>query len=304
MLLFVIIFGIGFVMASITLFFLYYDLKKIEAQLQFLEHTETNQVLTTASHLKVITRIVQILNRIRKKEKRQKNQILVKEKELQQAITNISHDFRTPLTTALGYMEQLQEMDSNQQNLYKIVYRKLQHLNLLIDQFFAFSKWKDNRKVTIEICNIVTLLYETIASFYPELENCKINFHIANESLYLKTNRDLLEHIYLNLLQNYIRYGEDELTITIEVEQEITLIFANKTQQNIDTTHIFDRFYTSDISRTNGGTGLGLAIVKEFTESLNGTVQAFYQKPEIAFYIRFPIEQLVDPISKYKNRKD
>ena len=85
----------------------------------------------------------------------------------------------------------------------------------------------------------------------------------------------MLLRIFDNLIGNALKHGIGNLVIAIELTETIQITFKNKLYStDIDMNHIFDEFYTTDISRTKGNTGLGLAIVKQFVEMLGGTVSA------------------------------
>ena len=85
----------------------------------------------------------------------------------------------------------------------------------------------------------------------------------------------MLLRIFDNLIGNALKHGIGDLTIRLEKSDAIKISFSNGVlDENIDTVHIFDEFYTKDISRTGGSTGLGLAIAKEFTELLGGRIAA------------------------------
>ena len=87
--------------------------------------------------------------------------------------------------------------------------------------------------------------------------------------------------IFDNLISNALKHGTGNLTISVDLVKDIQsnetvqIRFANELHDPaMDINHIFDEFYTTDISRTKGNTGLGLAIVKQFTEILNGSISA------------------------------
>jgi signal transduction histidine kinase len=85
----------------------------------------------------------------------------------------------------------------------------------------------------------------------------------------------MLLRIFDNLISNALKHGEGDLTISVDCTERIQIRFENTLlSPNIDTEHIFDEFYTTDISRTKGNTGLGLAIAKQFTEMLGGSISA------------------------------
>lgn len=113
-------------------------------------------------------------------------------------------------------------------------------------------------------------LYETL------LMTNKLTHHLLLESR-------SCENYYKELMENYIRNDE-----RLSEKNGIRLSFENDiVDTNIDIEHIFDEFYTSDISRTKGNTGLGLSIAKEFTEMLGGNISANKLKNRLIIKISF-----------------
>ena len=91
----------------------------------------------------------------------------------------------------------------------------------------------------------------------------------------------MLLRIFDNLISNALKHGTGNLTVSVDLaenvqaDKTVQITFENELHDSdMDIKHIFDEFYTTDISRTKGNTGLGLAIVKQFTEILNGSISA------------------------------
>lgn len=106
-------------------------------------------------------------------------------------------------------------------------------------------------------------------------ENRKIIFEFPKQKLNILSNQNMLLHIFDNLICNVLKHGKEDLTITVEETESIKIIFKNELiSPDIDKGHIFDEFYTMDISQIKGNKGLELAIVKKFTETLNGSIYA------------------------------
>ena len=99
----------------------------------------------------------------------------------------------------------------------------------------------------------------------------------------------MLTRVFDNLIGNSYKHSNSNLNIKVEEKENIEIIFSNKLEnQNLDINHIFDEFYTVDISRTKNNTGLGLAIAKEFIENLEGTIQAKEKKDNLEVIIKLP----------------
>ena len=104
----------------------------------------------------------------------------------------------------------------------------------------------------------------------------------------INSNTGMLMRIFDNLIGNSLKHGNGDLIVTVLGDNEIKIIFENEPEiRNVDYDHIFDEFYTTDISRTKGNTGLGLAIAKQFTEMLGGEINAEPHEDIFRVSIRF-----------------
>lgn len=263
------------------LFLLKKEIKRIGNNLDELLKIDSNKVLNgrfTNKELNVLLlKINNMLNYVRNKELNleQKNNSLKRE------ITNITHDLRTPLTSSLGYIELI--LDSNlpreeEERELKIIENKLLRLEELINSFFEFSMiTTDSTKIEMEQINLVALAQECISHYYDDFtkENRNIIFENKIKKCLITSNAEILKRIIDNLISNALKHSDSDLIIKLYEKSNIKLSFENKIiDSNLNVEHIFDEFYTSDISRTKGNTGLGLAIAKEFTEMLNGNIDA------------------------------
>lgn len=214
---------------------------------------------------------------------------------LEQMITNISHDLRTPLTSALGYINLIQHSglsEDEKKRELEIIEKRLIRLEELISSFFEMSKiisvGKEPEKSEI---NLVSVIEEAAAHYYDDYcnNNRNIIFDCCARKIKLYSNQNMLLRIFDNLIGNALKHGKGDLTISVKNDPgKIEIAFKNGfTEQNLDTKHIFDEFYTTDISRTKGNTGLGLAIAKQLTEMLGGEIQAFQHENQLMFTIGF-----------------
>ena len=204
-----------------------------------------------------------------------------KNNSLKKEITNITHDLRTPLTSSLGYIDLILKSNlskEEQERELKIVENRLLRLEELINSFFEFSMiTTDNKKIDMEQTNLVAIIEEYISHYYDDFTREKRKIVFVNEikKYSIFSNAEILKRIIDNLISNSLKHSNSDLIIKLSEKNDIKLSFENDiVDTSIDIDHIFDEFYTSDISRTKGNTGLGLAIAKEFTEMLGGTISA------------------------------
>ena len=204
-----------------------------------------------------------------------------KKHELEQMMTNISHDLRTPLTSAMGYINLIQNAglsETEKSRELDIVGQRLIRLEELINSFFEFSQIVSSgappKKTEL---NIILVLEESIVHYYDDYSNQdrKISFDCTKSKLLINSNKNMLLRIFDNLIGNALKHGSGDLKISVSDNKGAAIKFTNElADTDIEVMRVFDEFYTTDISRTKGNTGLGLAIAKQFTEALGGTISA------------------------------
>ena len=149
----------------------------------------------------------------------------------------------------------------------KIIENRLLRLEELINSFFEFSMiTTDNKKIDMKQINLVAAVEECISQYYDDFtkEKRRIIFENEIKKYIILSNVEILKRIIDNLINNSLKHSNSDLIIKLSEKNDIRLSFENDiVDTSIDIDHIFDEFYTSDISRTKGNTGLGLAIAKE-----------------------------------------
>lgn len=276
------------------LFFMKREVRRIKKEIFLIHKNNSNNLVNSEFKAKELTELIDEINKILKKEKENFSAEVKQKKMLNSVMLNISHDLRTPLTSALGYtnmllsQEKLSEIDFNEINIIK---ERLLRLEELIDSFFVFSKISNESKnIEKDNANLIELLEDSIVSYYDEFKKEDRNIIIAknvNKCL-IKTNKELLKRIFDNLVVNALKHGDGNLFIDFKEDTFIEISFSNQVLSNdLDISQIFDEFYTTDISRTKGNTGLGLAIVKSFTVLLGGKIEAFLQEDFLYIIIKF-----------------
>jgi len=201
---------------------------------------------------------------------------------------NITHEFRTPLTLIIGYIERtLDTMDDiNPAELsrqYNIVLSNARRLHKLINQILDISKI-DARMMRFkeEPADIIGLIKNIMLAFESVAHSKKIEFtgEYDSESLYCLFDREKIEKIIYNLLSNAFKFTDKDgkIKVTITSAGENVILSVKDTRSGIDESmlpKIFDRFYQADntMTRNYEGTGIGLSIVKEYVEMHNGAIE-------------------------------
>lgn len=274
------------------------ELKRLKKELDFIMSNDTNRILHTEFNSKELKEFVSAVNMYLSEIQKRKKEIEHKNNNLMVMMRNISHDLRTPLTSAAGYTDLILNSDLTEDEKIhemKIVEARLKRLTELVDSFFEFSKiLTTNKEIELETVNLIGILEECIGNFYEDYkkENREVDFITSNNKISISTNRTMLSRIFENLISNALKYGSGNLTIEVisENADAIRISFTNRIiDKDLDTGRIFDDFYTTDISRTKGSTGLGLAIAKEFTEQLNGNIEAHIEDDKLVIDTTFAL---------------
>lgn len=201
--------------------------------------------------------------------------------------TNITHEFRTPLTVILGMAEQVQKnpKDSLQEGI-TLIKRNGKRLLELVNQMLDLAKLDANQLSAEYVqANIVPYIAYIVQSFESFAWSKKIRLHFLpkEESVLMDFDKEKLLQILTNLLSNAIKFTPENGDIYLQIEKqqrgkhpqlEITVKDTGEGIPLDQQTKIFERFQQVDDSTTRrfGGTGIGLALTKELVHLLNGTI--------------------------------
>lgn len=206
-----------------------------------------------------------------------------KDMELREAIANMSHDLRTPLTSIMGYVYLLNDdkLDKEERKEYlKIIEKRSLVLNDLITNFYGLSRIQaDQYEIKFEPVNLELVLGEIIAAFYETLDYKfgEPEINIEEGLGPVLGDKQALNRIFTNLIENIIKHGEGEVKISLKKKNKyIVMEFSNKAEEleSNDVNRIFEKFFTKDRMRTGQNTGLGLAIVKLLVERQGQKIEA------------------------------
>ncbi len=201
---------------------------------------------------------------------------LRREQELKYTMASISHDIRTPLAGAMGYLELLEGEPERQADYLRIVRKRLAELDGLLEELFLYTRLQSG-SLPLECGELAALppLWDALAEFYPQLEAAGIApvLQFDREDMKVYASPEALGRVYRNLIANALRHGGGGLAVS---GRDGEICFSNVLAPGSmpDTAHLFDRFYQSSPARTKGGAGLGLSIVRELMERMGGRASA------------------------------
>lgn len=191
-------------------------------------------------------------------------------------IANVSHDFRSPLTSMKGYLEAMVDgtIPPEQHEKYlNIVKKETERLTKLTNNLLTLNNL-NIRGMNLDITefDINRTIKDTIATFEGTCKEKKIRFELVltGQTLYVSADMGKIQQVLYNLIDNAIKFSKPSSSIKIETSLKNETVFVSVKDSGIgipkeSLNQIFDRFYKSDLSRGKDkkGTGLGLSIVKE-----------------------------------------
>ena len=231
-------------------------------------------------------------------------QINKKNKELKQLdefrsnmIDTVSHEFRTPLTSIQGYTSRLLRQDieideETRQKSLKIIKRQSERLKRMIEDLLVIPDI-EGAKLNFNIVNLpINSVIENSILLVKNDSGKEIINNIQDNTTEILADNDRIEQVFVNLIENAIKYSKEGTPIILNCETEENRIVVS-VQNEYDVIPreklktLFDKFTRLDDSttRTTRGTGLGLYIVKGLVEAMNGEIR-LYSNEEVGFCVK------------------
>lgn len=252
--------------------------------------THSNTLIDISSNDKYIRRLANTINNQLRILRRERQKFQQGDLELKNAVTNISHDLRTPLTAICGYLDLLEKEEKTEaaSRYIHIIRNRTELLSQLTGELFRYSVILTSEEpLKTEPVVLNHLLEESIGSFYTVLKTSNITPYITmpDEKIIRCLDSAALARVFSNLLNNAVKYSEGNLYITLTKTGEI--YFKNPTTKLTETQvgKLFDRFYT--VSDARNSTGLGLSIAKNLVEKMGGKISASYKQNVLSICISF-----------------
>ena len=251
--------------------------------------SDTNQLITVSSSDKHVRHLASEIARQLAELRRQRRQYINGDRELKEAVTNISHDLRTPLTAICGYLELLEaeEMTDNTRRYVEQIANRTEALKSLTEELFRYSVVSSVSALSYEKVNVGRVLEDTLISFYGAFEQKNItpNISLPEGAIIRSLDKSALSRIFGNIISNADKYSDGDFSVTMTDAGEITFSNTASELSSVDVGKLFDRFYTVDSARKS--TGLGLSIAKLLTERMGGCISADYKGNTLSITLSF-----------------
>lgn len=267
------------------------SIREIQKEFSYRLKTDTNTLIDISSHDRQIKKLAESINIQLRELRKERHHFQQGDFELKEAVTNISHDLRTPLTAICGYLDLLESEEKSEavKRYLDIIKNRTAILKQLTEELFRYSVFVSvSNNTSYESIVLNSVLEESILGFYADLKSHMITpeISIPDKKIKRNLNKNALSRIFGNIISNAIKYSDGDLKITLHKSGEI--VFSNSASKldEIQVGKLFDRFYTVDTAKKS--TGLGLSIAKALTEQMNGSITACFNNGTISIRLIFP----------------
>ena len=236
-------------------------------------------------------RLAAALNVQLKELRRQRQRYENGDRELKEAVTNVSHDLRTPLTAICGYLELLDKEDKTprQARYLALIAGRAEAMLQLTEELLRYSLASGMEGgLDLEPVDLNGAVEEAVAALYGAFVEAGIipRVSLPAQRVARNLNRAALSRVLGNLLTNALKYSAGDLDVVLSPDGAITLSNTAPALDEVQVGRLFDRFYTVETGRSS--TGLGLSIARALTERMGGTISARYGAGRLTLEVRFP----------------
>ena len=304
---YIIIFGLILIILMLLTWVLVikHNIRNMEKKLQKTREENYNAQLRITLGDNNLEALAAEINRNLDYQKKVKLEEALSRKKLEQSISDIAHDLRTPLTVVKGNLQMLsmEPLSDKEREYVEIITRKTDTLKGMVDEFFELSVLEsDSKPAELEKVDAIEFLSEFILENETVIRQADLTPDISfpEKSIFIQANAAMLSRVFSNIIGNILKYARDSFSLKVSEESEnswdsrdsgdkrCVIKIGNKVADPgaIDIEHIFDRTYRADKARSESGAGLGLYIAKLLVEKQGGTILAEITGGELIFTIK------------------
>ncbi len=252
---------------------------------------DTNTLISLSTADREMRRLAAALNRELRILRRERLRCRQGDRELKDAVTNVSHDLRTPLTAICGYLELLEreDMGPDARRYLGYISERTEAMKSLTEELFRYSVVLSGAgELAPEPVDLTSALEESAAGFYAALTARGISPEIRTPAVrVIRTlDRAALSRVLSNLFSNALKYSDGDLVVTLTEKGEMTFSNTAVGLDPVQVGRLFDRFFSVEAARD--ATGLGLSIARALTERMGGVITAEYDAPRLTVRLCFP----------------
>ena len=251
---------------------------------------DTNTLLSLPCRDKELRRLASSLNeelRLLRKERLRYQQ---GDRELKEAVVNVSHDLRTPLTALSGYVELLkgEALSPAGQRYLSQIEDRAQAMQAMTEELFRYSLAAEETALTLEPVDLRAAVEEALLSFYGAFQQKGVvpQLSLPQGPVTRQLDKAALSRVLGNILTNALKYSPGELAVALSPAGGLTFSNPAPGLDPVSAGRLFPRFCT--VASSAQSTGLGLSIARELTQRLGGTISARWESGRLQVELTFP----------------
>lgn len=249
---------------------------------------DTNTLLSLPCRDRELRRLASALNQELRALRKERLRYQQGDKELKEAVVNISHDLRTPLTAISGYLQLLQGqgLPPDTRRYLEQIGGRTQAMKRLTEELFRYSVVVSEENLAREPVDLRRAVEEALLSFYGALEGRGIEpqVRLPETPVIRQLDPAAVNRVLGNILTNALKYSAGDLEVTLEESGRLTFSNAAPGLDPVAAGRLFDRFYTVEAARNS--TGLGLSIAKELTQRMSGEMGAELHNGRLTVWLK------------------
>lgn len=255
------------------------DVHRISRDLDYINHHNTNAGITSNTNLPLIRKLSAGINQNLNTMHQLQIEQVEQEKKIHQMLMDLTHDIKTPLTVATGYVQLLdRQPEADPKPSLARIANNLRSVNYYLHYLMDFNLIQEKtRSLNHQSVNISELLKNELFDYYDQLTASGLKVTPAiTDQLMLETDETLMRRIIQNLIGNWLKYAKSQakLSFARQDNHHLVMTFSNDTAQPVShVDQLVDRFYTTDAARTTQSVGLGLSIVQSLTTTMGGKMK-------------------------------
>ena len=271
------------------------SIREVAEELEEKLRTDTNTLISISTGDKAVRALAAQINRqLQARLRRERLKLQSGNDELTAAVTNISHDLRTPLTAICGYLDLLeQEPQSEKSERYLAVIReRAEAMRSLTEELFRYSVITATADTPRRerVC-LNDILEQSLAGFYGALSARGITpeIRMPEQAVVRELDAAALRRVFDNIVSNAAKYSGGNLAVSLLPDGTVTFSNSAPSLSRVQAWRLFDRFYTVEAARDS--TGLGLSIARLLVERMGGAITAEYENGRLCIRTVFPQAQ-------------
>ena len=255
------------------------DVHRISRDLDYINHHNTNAGITSNTNLPLIRKLSAGINQNLNTMHQLQIEQVEQEKKIHQMLMDLTHDIKTPLTVATGYVQlRDRQPEADPKPSLARIANNLRSVNYYLHYLMDFNLIQEKtRSLNHQSVNVSELLKNELFDYYDQLTASGLKVTPAiTDQLMLETDETLMRRIIQNLIGNWLKYAKSQakLSFARQDNHHLVMTFSNDTAQPVShVDQLVDRFYTTDAARTTQSVGLGLSIVQSLTTTLGGKMK-------------------------------